>query len=90
MSIAVFTWFRYHPFKAGRLARIAAVLSKYCFGAYLIHAMVIEQLLFQFKIDTFSINPLFSIPILGLLVFAVSMSVSVVLNHIPIIKKYCV
>ena len=64
-------------------------MSKYSFGVYLVHPMVIE-LLQHFGIDTFSCNAFFSVPLLAVLVFAVSTLISALLNAIPFIKDHFV
>lgn len=66
-------------------------LSKYTFGCYLIHLIFIT--LYEKYILADSIYPplvYISIPVLAIAVFALSMAVSAVLNHIPFIKKYIV
>jgi len=35
-------------------------------------------------------NAWISVPVISIIVFVVSMGVSAILNHIPVIKKYCV
>ena len=64
-------------------------LSKYSFGVYLVHPMVIE-LLQHFGIDTFSCNAFFSVPLLAIFVFAASTAISALLNCVPIINKHFV
>ena len=64
-------------------------LSKYSFGVYLVHPMVIE-LLQHFGIDTFSCNAFLSVPLLAIFVFTASTAISALLNRIPIINKYFV
>lgn len=89
-SLAIFVWFRYHPFREGRAARLAAKVAGDCFGIYLVHAMVIEQLRFRADLNTMTIHPLFSIPLLGVAVFLIAELISAVLHRIPIVNKYCV
>lgn len=64
-------------------------LSKYSFGVYLVHPMVIE-LLQHFGIDTFSCNAFFSVPLLAVFVFAVSTAISALLSAIPFVKDHFV
>ena len=64
-------------------------LSKYSFGVYLVHPMVIE-LLQHFSIDTFSCNAFLSVPLLAIFVFAASTAISALLSRIPIINRYFV
>ncbi len=72
-----------------KLKNIITTLSKYSFGAYLVHDMAI-QLLRVIGINTLVFNPLLSVPVIGIIVFVISYSVSAVLNHIPILEKYIV
>lgn len=89
-SVAVFTWFRYKKFDREKWNAFVQKLAKYSFGAYLVHAFVISELDNQFKINTLSFNPAFSVICIGVMVFAISFSVSAVLNQIPIVRKYMV
>ncbi len=77
------------PHMGERAYALLRRLSKYSFGVYLVHPAVIE-LLQHFGIDTFFCNAFFSVPLLALFVFAVSTAISVLLNHLPIVKKYFV
>lgn len=93
MSAAVFVFARQHlgfPGMSEGALRVLCALSKYSFGAYLVHAMVIEALSGLLHIDTFSCNAFLSVPILAVVVFVISFAVSAGLNQIPFIKKYFV
>ena len=74
--------------RSGR-TRLLRKMSKYSFGVYLVHPMVIE-LLQHFGIDTFSCNAFLSVPLLAIFVFTASTAISALLNRIPIINKYFV
>lgn len=89
-SLAVFVWFRYHPPKLEKLNALMARLSRYSFGAYLVHFLVMDQLDELLGLNTLSFHPLISVPALGLLVFVVSFAISWVLNSIPLLKKFIV
>lgn len=89
-SIAVFTFFKYKNFSAEKLHPIIMKLSKYSFGVYLVHALVIEQLDKWFGLNTLSFNPILSVICIVVIVSVISFSVSAILNQIPIIKKYLV
>ena len=89
-SVPIFVFAKQHlnfPRMGDRARAILRTLSKYSFGVYLVHPMVIE-LLQHFGIDTFSCNAFFSVPLLALLVFAVSLAISAVLNRIPFFKRF--
>jgi surface polysaccharide O-acyltransferase-like enzyme len=71
-------------------AKILTALSKYCFGAYLIHALVLSSLSNFAKINSNLFNPLLSIPLISFTILIISLVVSAVLNRIPVVKKYLV
>lgn len=70
--------------KAGKILRL---LSKYSFGVYLVHILVLDNLKYVFGFTTLSFNPVISVPIIGVLVFVISLAISAALNHIPLLKK---
>ena len=88
--IAVHTLFKYHTFQNEKVNQFVVVLSKFGFGAYLIHTFIIESMAAILRFDTLSMNAWISVPLISIIVFGVSMGISAVLNHIPVIKKYCV
>lgn len=64
-------------------------ISKYTLGIYLIHIIILE-LLDKIEFNTTIGNPIWSIPLVWLSVFLISLSVTVVLSKIPIIRTYCI
>ena len=89
-SVAVYTWFKYKKYKIKKWNAFVVKLSKYSFGAYLIHAFVIERLDTFFGLNSLSFNPIFSIVLISILVFIISFVISAILNNIPVLKKYIV
>lgn len=89
-AVAVFTWFKYRKYNHQRLNAAAQKLSRYSFGAYLVHALIIEQLNFRLGINTLSFHPVLSVLFIAAITFISSFAISALLNHIPIIKKYIV
>lgn len=89
-AFAVFTWFKYKKYNNHKLNVFIQKLSKYSFGAYLIHALVIEQLDFCLGLNTLSFDPTFSVIFIGVLVFIIAFSISAILNQLPFINKYMV
>ena len=73
-----------------RMQGIIARLSKYSFGAYLAHALIIEQLNWRLGLNTMSFNPVLSVISISAIVFVISFVVSYVCNHIPVLNKYIV
>lgn len=89
-SIAVFVWFKYKKYSREKLNVMVQKLSKYSYGAYLVHLLIIEQLNSRLGLNTLSLPPVPAMICLGLLVFIVSFGISTILNQIPVVKKYMV
>ena len=66
------------------------LLSKYSFGAYLIHALILTILNKFANLHSLTFNPILSIPLVSTTTFILSFGISAILNHIPIVKKYLV
>ena len=88
-TIAIFVWFQYHPVKNEKLNALVVKLSGYTFGIYLVHPMIMENLSKRLEIHTLCLNPILSVPALGVLIFLLALAITFVLKHIPIFKKYC-
>ena len=69
---------------------IVVKLSKYSFGAYLIHVLIIQQLDLRLGLNTLSFNSAIAVPAISVVVFFVSFGISAALNNIPFLKKYIV
>lgn len=89
-AVAVFTWFKYRRYDRERLNAFMRKMAKYSFGAYLVHALVIEQLDARLGLNTLAFEPVLAVVGIGVIVFVVSFAVSALLNQIPIVKKYMV
>lgn len=92
-SIAVFVFAKQHfgKMKPGKkMRKIIVMLSKYSFGAYLVHIMVIEQMKRSLGLHTLSFHPFISVPVLGVVVFVISITISGIIHHIPFLNKYIV
>ncbi len=88
-SVAVFVWFRYHCYSFLNLNIFINKMAKYSFGAYLVHFLII-RCLEKAEITTMSFYQILSVPILSVIVFISSFLISVILNHIPYVKRYIV
>ena len=75
---------------SSKTAGILSALSKYSFGAYLVHAFILSILSKFLHLNSLSFNPLLSVPLTAVVAFIVSFGISAVLNHIPVVKKYLV
>lgn len=90
-SIGIFTLFKYGTYKSKKLNCFIQKLSKYSFGAYLVHVLVMNILRSHYGINTLSFgNPLLGVIVISIMVIIVSFVVSAVINHIPVLKKYIV
>ena len=86
-AIAIFTLFKTIKFKS---RNFIVKLSKYSFGAYLVHVFIIYKLDSIFALNTLSYNPILSITCIATITTIVSFTISALINHIPILKKYVV
>ena len=89
MSVAVFVWFKYNVKGSRRYNKIIIRLSKYSFGAFLVHIFIL-QVLKAIGFSSETIHPVFSVPATLIFATVVSYLISMVLNKIPVIKKYIV
>ena len=69
---------------------IIVKMSQYSFGAYLVHVLILKWLKQFFALNTLSFNPIFSVPVIAIIVFGVSFLISALLNKIPLLNKYIV
>ena len=84
MAVGVFVFCRKHFNFESMIIR---KLSGYSFGMYLVHDSVLIMLR-HFGLNNLTFNPVFSVPLIGVLVFVISFGISAVLHHVPLLKKY--
>ena len=89
VALGVHTWFKYRNYNNSKMNAFIQKLSKYSYGAYLIHVLVLNQLR-RLGLDTLSFHPALSVIVIGIIVFTLSFGASALLNQIPIVKKYLV
>lgn len=65
-------------------------LSKYSFGAYLVHVLVIDALDRLFGLNALTFHPVAAVPVISIIVFCASFLISAALNHIPVLNRYIV
>lgn len=93
VSVGVFLFVKERCKKSvftGKSLKSLKALSKYSFGTYLVHAFVLDKLNIWFNINTLSFNPIVSVCVIVFCVTLVSYAISVVINQIPLLKKYIV
>ena len=90
-SISVFTWFKHRKHTSTKYYPLISRLSKYSFGAYMVHVLVLEQFIYQtLHINTLSFNPILSIVSISITASIISFVISGIMHQIPIVRKYMV
>ena len=89
-AVCIHTLVRYMKFSSSRLNSFAEKASGYMFGVYLIHPFFNEKFSGVLGFDTLSMDIRISVPVVTCAVFASSLAVSFILNHVPYVKKYIV
>ena len=89
-AVAAFVWFRYDAPSADRINVIAGKLSACSFGIYLVHILVREILQKQLGLDTLSFDPMLTVPVISVAVFAISCVISAVIRKIPVLKDHII
>lgn len=87
-AAAVFVLFEKDLTIPGQMEKLAGFAGKYGFGAYLCHALVNEWTVRQVGKEALSAHPLLLIPVLTLVVAAVSFALSWLLQKLPKIGHY--
>lgn len=88
-AAAVFTWFKYGDYRNLRIGRIVPALSKYSFGAYLIHIFMLNLLDF-FGLNALMCTPALSVPVVSLLTAVLSFAASFGIHKIPVVRQWIV
>ena len=92
-SVGIFTFAKYELAKhmpGERMMVWISKMSKYSFGVYLSHILVLSGIRYVFGISTLSGNPIVSVIGLSIVVLAILYGISAVLHHIPVLRKYVV
>lgn len=85
-SIAIFVLFKYININNEKVYKVILLLSKNSFGAYMVHALIIEFLQYL-GLDTLSFNPIIGVPVIAIIVFIISYIISIICNRLPIVRK---
>lgn len=91
-AMAIFVFVRYNLNKLPEnkvMKKLVQVLSKYSFGAYLIHIIIVEDWS-RHGFTALSFQPWISIPVLSVAVFLLSYVVAIILSKIPVLGEYIV
>ena len=92
MSCAVFCFAKEH-FNIAKHERTKTVLknlSEATFGLYLIHVLIITIFSHFFNISSISFDAIISVPVVSVLIYLISMLISLGLTKIPFVGKYIV
>ncbi len=93
MAIGIFIFFKSTFFNvqlSGKELQCVKKISKYTFGIYLVHALIMEKFCAVTGITTTSLNAILAIIIITVGVTGISYVISAMLNHLPILNKYIV
>lgn len=88
-AIFIFVLFKNLRLNYNRMNDFMIKLSKYSFGAYWVHVFILKSL-HIIGIHSLAMNPLFAVPVVAILVIALSFSISYALNKIPYLNKWIV
>lgn len=91
-SIALFVFAKYNlnfAFKNDKINHFVRLISKYSFGAYLVHILIM-YILRDNSFTALSFNPIIGVPIVSIIIFVISLCISAIINNIPFLKKYIV
>lgn len=92
-GVALFTFGKYHLNNtkiSEKSKKMVRILSKYSFGAYLVHVMVIEILAHVLGLQIVATDPIWAVPAVSIVVVILSFVISAIINRIPILNKYIV
>ena len=92
-AVAIFLFAKTHfnkPVSSPKKQALLVFVSKCTFGVYLIHPFLLKAANTWLNISPLSFNPLASVPVLSLVIFAASLLISALLNKIPIVKTWIV
>lgn len=92
-AVAAFVFGKYELEESkifGKLSEQIEKMAQYSFGAYLVHALILNKIMGLLDFHATTLNTIILIPVISMLVFAISMGISALLQQIPIVKKYIV
>ena len=73
-----------------RLRKMIMTIAKCSFTVYLLHPFILDRLLIWFGISSMSFSPWASIPIIAVAVYVVCVFITLLLNRIPLVKKWLI
>lgn len=90
-AVALFLFFKKTKFKSEQIySNNVTYLSSCTLGIYLVHVMVMTTL-FDFNIiDVTDFNPFFSVPTVSIIIFIISLIITILLKKVKLINKWLV
>ncbi len=85
-GVAVYVFAKYN---LNKLPRVVEWIASHSFGIYLVHALVTENLQ-QLGFHVLMGDPLWAVPVVSVVVFAISLAISALMSRIPVVGKYLV
>jgi len=89
-TVGAFVLFKQMNLGKKRGGKVLHVISKACFGAFLVHLCVFDKACTLLQMNTLTYTPILMVPIMGLGVFLISLFISLLLQRIPFINRYFV
>ena len=90
-SVAVFVFVQAHAKNASSRQRsIAANISRYTFGIYLVHLLIRNLLVQHFKLDTTGWGTLYFVPVFTIVIFSISLLIIWQVGKIPWFKTHVI
>ncbi len=91
-ALSIFTFFQYGVEKikfSDKVRNLIYHISNRTFGIYMVHILILDNLIKDtFKLTTLSFSPLFSVPVIALLVYLISYLVITLVRRIPVVHKF--
>ena len=88
MSISIFLFFKnnFNNLKINeKKNNIIQKIAKFTFGIYLLHPLIIENIMRKLNLFYLQFNIIFLIPIINLVLFLFCLLICIILKYIPII-----
>lgn len=87
-AIAIFVFVKYNLNYLSDKSRLLVRISKYTFGIYLVHILVIKVANDMFGINSSIFYSAIYVPCFSILVFIISYGIILVLDKVPIVNRY--
>lgn len=89
-AVAIFVFFKYNINKVGKVGAFLGRISKFTFGSYLVHDLIIRLMFDVLGLSALSFAPIIAVPVLALITQIIGMAFAALLSKIPFVNKYLV